>query len=77
MLAEGRDPVALGQPVPDPMVPMAAFEGRALTLALEADRQLAGSMDLRVLSTSGARMFPQEDGTLHIGAEWKIQALFD
>jgi triphosphatase len=37
VLAEGRDPAALGHPLPDPMVPMAAFEGRALSLALAAD----------------------------------------
>jgi triphosphatase len=37
VLAEGRDPAALGHPLPDPMVPMAAFEGRALSLALVVD----------------------------------------
>jgi triphosphatase len=34
VLAEGRDPAALGHTLPDPMVPMAAFVGRALSLAL-------------------------------------------
>jgi triphosphatase len=39
VLAEGRNPAALDHPLPDPMVPMAAFEGRALSLALVADHE--------------------------------------
>jgi triphosphatase len=39
VLAEGRDPAALGCALPDPLVPMAAFEGRALSLALQVDHE--------------------------------------
>ena len=49
----------------------------SIRLALESDRQLASAMDVRVLSTTGARPYPQPDETIYIGAEWKVQALFD
>lgn len=38
VLAAGRDPTTLGHALPDPLVPVAAFEGRSLSLAL-ADAQ--------------------------------------
>lgn len=37
VLAEGRDPVSLGCALPDPLVPLAAFEGRATNLSLQGD----------------------------------------
>jgi CHAD domain-containing protein len=38
VLAEGRAASALGQEVPDPLLPVAAFEGRALTMTLATDQ---------------------------------------
>jgi triphosphatase len=38
VLAQERDPAALGCPVPDPLIPLAAFEGRALSLTLVTDQ---------------------------------------
>jgi triphosphatase len=37
VLAAGRDPNALGHPLPAPLVPIAAFDGRSFSLALEGD----------------------------------------
>jgi triphosphatase len=39
VLAEGRDPAALGHSLPETLVPVAAFEGRALSLTLKADHE--------------------------------------
>jgi triphosphatase len=47
VLATARDPATLGHTLPDPLVPMAAFDGRSLNLAL-ADPQ--GPMTLTLLT---------------------------
>ncbi len=39
ILVEGRSPAVLGHTLPDPLVPVAAFEGRGLTLPLVADQE--------------------------------------
>jgi CHAD domain-containing protein len=38
VLASGRSPSALGMTLPDPVIPVAAFEGRAASLALAAEQ---------------------------------------
>jgi triphosphatase len=47
VLAEGRDPASLGSTLPNPLVPLAAFEGRASSLALQGDD---GSVTLTLLN---------------------------
>ena len=47
VLATGRDPSALGHALPDPIVPMAAFEGRTLSMVLAGDH---GSVTLTLLN---------------------------
>lgn len=42
VLATGRDPSALDQALPDPLVPIAALEGRALSLSLGTERGPVG-----------------------------------
>jgi len=47
VLAEGRNPTVLDHPLPDPLVPVAAFEGRALSIPLAAEQ---GPVTLTVLN---------------------------
>jgi triphosphatase len=49
VLASGRDPNALGHPLPAPLVPIAAFAGRSLRLALADD---LGPVELTLLNGS-------------------------
>lgn len=47
----------------------------SIKAAVESDRQLAGAADLSVISTTGIRVYPQPDGEMLVGAEWKVRAL--
>jgi len=47
VLAEGRDPTSLGCTLPDPLVPLAAFTGRAVSMSLAGDH---GPVVLTVLN---------------------------